>query len=85
VLSPLCGVFYPITVLPDWLQAVSWVLPPTYVFEGMRAVVMDKIFRADLLLTAIALNLVYLAVALIAFLFAFRQARERGQLLQTGE
>jgi ABC-2 type transport system permease protein len=37
VLSPFVGVFYPISTLPHWMQAVSWALAPTYVFEAMRA------------------------------------------------
>src|SRR4029079_17629535 len=47
VLMPLTCVYYPVSVLPDWLQWVSWLLPPTYVFEGMRALVLDHEFRAD--------------------------------------
>jgi ABC-2 type transport system permease protein len=39
VLSPLVGVFYPIAVLPGWMRAISWVLPPSHVFEAARAVV----------------------------------------------
>jgi len=38
VLSPFVGVFYPISTLPHWMQAVSWVLAPSYVFEEMRAI-----------------------------------------------
>ena len=36
LISPFAGVFYPLSVLPGWMQAVSHVLPPSYVFEGMR-------------------------------------------------
>src|SRR5262249_48021539 len=39
VLMPLTCVYYPVSVLPDWLQVFAWMLPPTYVFEGMRALV----------------------------------------------
>src|SRR4051794_8280112 len=34
---PLACVYYPVSVLPPWLQYVAWALPPPYVFEGMRA------------------------------------------------
>jgi ABC-2 type transport system permease protein len=85
VLAPICGVYYPVAVLPEWLQVISWTLPPTHVFEGMRAVVIDGVFRADLMVSAILLNLAYLAASLLTFLWAFRRARERGQLLATGE
>lgn len=85
LLAPICGVYYPVATLPTWLQHISWLLPPTYVFEGMRSVMLAHVFRADLLIQAVALNVLYIALGLAAFLFAFRQARERGQLLQTGE
>ena len=39
LVSPFAGVFYPLSILPAWMQAVAAVLPPSYVFEGMRAVV----------------------------------------------
>ncbi len=85
VLAPICGVYYPISTLPTWLQPLSWALPPTHVFEGMRAIMIDHVFRGDLMVSAVALNLVYIAGSLATLLFAFRSARERGQLLQAGE
>jgi ABC-2 type transport system permease protein len=39
VLSPFAGVFYPIATLPPWMQAVSRLLAPSYVFEALRALV----------------------------------------------
>ena len=36
LLSPFAAVFYPLAVLPQWMQGVAHVLPPAYVFEGMR-------------------------------------------------
>lgn len=39
VLSPFVGVFYPLSVLPGWMQAVGHALPPTRVFESMRGMV----------------------------------------------
>jgi ABC-2 type transport system permease protein len=85
ILMPLTCVYYPVAVLPEWLQPVSWALPPTYVFEGMRALVMDHVFRADLMLQALALNACYFALAVVAFLQLLKSARRAGSLLQTGE
>jgi ABC-2 type transport system permease protein len=84
-LTPVAGVYYPVSTLPAWLQPVAYALPPAYVFEGMRAVMLEHRFRADLLLYAAGLNLFYLAVALGVFLFIFGVARRRGLLLQVGE
>src|SRR3954447_21256866 len=85
VLMPLTCVYYPVSVLPDWLQVIAWALPPTYVFEGMRALVMEQVFRADLMVEAFALNAIYLAAAVIAFLALLNSSRRAGSLLQTGE
>lgn len=84
-LQPISGVYYPIEVLPQWLQYVAFLLPSSHVFEGMRAVLIDHAFRADLLLTALLLNVVYLTGGIIAFLFFFRAARIGGQLVHVGE
>jgi ABC-2 type transport system permease protein len=85
LLLPLTCVYYPVAVLPGWLQALAWALPPTYVFEGMRALLIDHVFRADLMLWALALNAIYFVAAILAFLALLRSARVVGSLMQTGE
>ncbi len=84
-LAPISCVYYPVSILPDWLQPVAWALPSTHVFEGMRAVLFEHTFRTDYLLSAVALDLVYLALGAAIFFIAFRDARRRGALLQMGE
>ncbi len=42
IVSPFAGVFYPLAVLPGWMRAIAAILPPSYVFEGMRAVVSGR-------------------------------------------
>jgi ABC-2 type transport system permease protein len=85
VIMPLVCVYYPVSVLPDWLQVVAWMLPPTYVFEGMRALVMEHDFRADLMIQAFALNALYFSAGVVAFLQLLKSSRRAGSLLQTGE
>jgi len=82
---PLTCVYYPVAVLPHWLQYVAWALPPTYVFEGMRALLISHVFRADLMLEALAFNAVLFAAASLAFMLLLRSARVQGSLLHTGE
>jgi ABC-2 type transport system permease protein len=84
-LMPLACVYYPVQVLPDWLQYVAWSLPPTYVFEGMRAVLIDHVFRTDLMLAALGLNALLLLASFAAFLALLRSARRAGSLLSGGE
>ncbi len=84
-LAPLSGIYYPIDVLPGWLQPVAWALPSSHVFEGMRSVLLGDGFRPDLLAASMALNGVYLILAGAWFLITLRIARVRGLLLQQGE
>lgn len=85
LLMPLTCVYYPVSVLPAWLQAVAWSLPPTYVFEGMRALLIDHQFRADLMVEAFAINAVLFAGAIKGFMVHLGAARRNGALLQSGE
>jgi ABC-2 type transport system permease protein len=82
---PLTCVYYPVAILPVWLQYFAWALPPTYVFEGMRALVTDHVFRADLMAQAFAFNVVLFAAASFAFFKLLQSARVQGSLLQTSE
>ncbi|HEV7409005.1 MAG TPA: ABC transporter permease [Bradyrhizobium sp.] len=82
---PLACVYYPVSVLPHWLQVVAWALPPTYVFEGMRALLIDHVFRADLMVDALLINAVLFIVSFAIFLGLLNSARRAGSLLQGGE
>ncbi len=84
-LMPLACVYYPVSVLPGWLQYLAWALPPTYVFEGMRALMVDKVFRADLMFQALAINAALFVASFAGFLALLRSARRHGSLIQSGE
>ena len=84
-MMPLACIYYPVTVLPHWLQHVAWALPPTYVFEGMRALLIEHVFRTDLMVDALAINVALIAASFAVFLVLLRSARQHGSLIQTGE
>ncbi|HXW73090.1 MAG TPA: ABC transporter permease [Methylocella sp.] len=85
VIQPLGCIFYPVTSLPNWLQPISWMLPPTYVFEGLRGVLATHHLRGDLMLTGFAIDALLFAAAALAFARLLTRARRAGSLLQTGE
>jgi ABC-2 type transport system permease protein len=82
---PLTCVYYPVSTLPAWLQPVAWALPPTAVFEGMRALVLEHVFRADLMLWALSLNLLWIAAGAASLAWLLAASRRSGSLLQIGE
>ena len=85
VIAPISGVYYPVAVLPSWMQALAWGIPSTHVFEGMRMVLLRGVFPWDHFWVAVALNVVYLALGAMVFAWAMHDARNRGTLLQMGE
>ena len=78
VLSPFVGVFYPLSTLPRWMRVISHALPPSYVFEGMRAVVAGRAVPAGTLAAGFALSVLAILLACWFFVRVFRYAVETG-------
>jgi ABC-2 type transport system permease protein len=85
VVQPLGCVYYPVSTLPGWLHPICWALPPTYVFEGLRGVLIDHVLRTDLMFTGLAIDSLLFAGAAFGFARLIVSARKAGTLLQTGE
>ena len=85
ILLPVACVYYPVSTLPRWLQPVALALPPTYVFEGLRALMTQQVLRADLMLRAFLINAVWLGAAFLFFQHLLRSSRLNGGLLRLGE
>jgi ABC-2 type transport system permease protein len=79
-IAPFVGVYYPVSVLPGWMQAVSRVLPPSYVFEGMRAIIRHAPWHVTDLVIGFALSVLYILAAAIFFRQVFRTAVRTGLL-----
>jgi ABC-2 type transport system permease protein len=82
---PISGIYYPMEVLPVWMQAIGYAFPPAHVFEGMRAVLLESRMDWGHLAAAVGLNLVYIGLAVGAFLHVVKVARIKGLLLSMGE
>jgi ABC-2 type transport system permease protein len=80
LLSPFVGVYYPLATLPAWMRAVGYLLPPSYVFEGMRALISGGPFSAAGLLLGSALAIVQVLLASYFFARVFRYTVRTGLL-----
>lgn len=80
LLQPISAVFYPLSVLPPWLQRIAVFLPSTHVFEGMRATLHSGRPALGSLGAAFALNALWLAAAGAFFGWMIRKVREKGYL-----
>jgi len=81
------GVYYPVDVLPGWLQALSSLSPATYVIRGMRAALMDGADLAALwpeVWPALLIGVISIPVGLGLFVRVERYAKRTGRLKRSG-
>lgn len=82
VLQPISAVFYPVSVLPQWLHPAASVMPASYVFEGMRQIIEHGHIAPHYLWCAFGLNVVYMILSAATFSHFFEQARRKGYLVK---
>jgi ABC-2 type transport system permease protein len=82
IVQPFSAVFYPVESLPTWMQWVAKILPTSYIFEGMRTVLVTKSIDTIQLLIATVLNVIYLGVALWFFNESYKKAQETGMIVK---
>jgi ABC-2 type transport system permease protein len=80
LLSPFAAVFYPLAVLPQWMQWVARALPPAYVFEGMRALLAGRPFPGFQLLQGSLVAALELLLAAYFYGRIYRHAVRTGLL-----
>lgn len=83
--QPISCVFYPLEVLPGWLQPVAWANPAAHVFEGMRAVLAGGPAPWTNLAWAVSLNMLLLVAVVAWFHRTFAYCKEQGLLVRVGE
>ncbi|MDP3880052.1 MAG: ABC transporter permease [Dehalococcoidales bacterium] len=85
VSSLLAGVYYPTSVLPDWLEPLSRFLPLTYALDGLRLTILKGYSLSQIpldLFVLLAFSLVLTPLALLVFRQALRKAKMDGSLTQ---
>ena len=84
-LAPLGCIYYPIEILPDWLQIIANLLPLVHIFEEMRNILIDNIINYYDVLKAFLISLVYFALGVFVFYYSYEGAKKRGTLINMGE
>lgn len=84
-LAPFSAVYYPVSILPVWMQHIASALPSAHAFEGLRTLVQKGTVDTHSLLMAFGLNCFYLIISISFLQMSFNNARRNGTLLQTGE
>jgi len=80
-----CGITYPVSVLPGWMQSVAAWLPQTYVIHGMRSAVLTGASLPELLpdlLPLLGFGVFWMAAGYVAFVWMERRVHRSGALGQ---
>jgi len=83
--QPISAVFYPVSILPSFLQTLARYVPASYVFEGMRSTISANSFPIKELLWSSGLNGIYIFIAFFVFHFVFKIVKKKGLLTRIGE
>tara|TARA_Y200000002_G_scaffold380229_1_gene391248 strand:- start:1679 stop:2470 length:792 start_codon:yes stop_codon:yes gene_type:complete len=84
-LAPLGCIYYPIEILPNWLQFIAKLLPLVHIFEEMRNILIHDIINYFQIIKAILISFVYFVIGIIIFYLAYNGAKDRGTLINMGE
>jgi len=84
LLQPVSAVFYPVAILPVWLQKIAFLVPASHVFESLRAFLAGQEVLARRLVFAAGLDIVYMFGAAAISAHAYRRVRELGLLSRPG-
>ena len=84
-LAPLGCIYYPIEILPEWLQLIAKFLPLVHLFEEMRNILIEDIVNYYAIFKACIISLIYFIVGIIIFYLSYNGAKIRGTLINMGE
>ena len=87
VLLLVSGVYYEVSVLPEWMQAIATVSPVTYALEGSRAALQDGAGISELwdsISVLLVMGVVFVPLGLFVFHLGERYAKKTGKLKRSG-
>ena len=84
-LAPLGCIYYPIEILPQWLQIIAKLLPLVHIFEEMRNILIYDIINYLQILKATFISLLYFVFGIVIFYTSYSGAKDRGTLINMGE
>ena len=78
MLAPFAGVFYPLSTLPTIMRYIAHALPPSYIFESMRAAVAGKPVALPPLFLGLFFAVLYIFLAGWLFVRTYSHAKQTG-------
>ena len=84
-LAPLGCIYYPIEILPEWLQIISKLLPLVHIFEEMRNILIYDSVSYIQIFKAVLISFIYFVLGVVIFYWSYKGAKDRGTLINMGE
>ena len=84
-LAPLGCIYYPLEILPSWLQLIAKLLPLVHIFEEMRNILIYDTVNYYQILKATLISFMYFVLGIIVFYWSYNGAKKRGTLINIGE
>ena len=84
-IAPLGCIYYPVEILPNWIQPIALGLPLAHIFEETRNILVNQTVDFKNIYYAILLNLIYLCLSISIFYKSFSSAKKNGTLVNIGE
>ena len=84
-LAPLGCIYYPVEILPEWLQIIAKLLPLVHIFEEMRNILIYDIVNYTQIFKAVFISFLYFVIGVATFYISYSGARNRGTLINIGE
>lgn len=78
IVSPFSAIYYPVSILPDWAQKISSLLPTSYIFEGMREVINTGNVDSTKIIVSLILSIIYLALSIYFLKSSFNKLMNKG-------
>ena len=84
-IAPIGCIYYPVEILPNWLQPIALALPLAHIFEETRSILITNTVHYSNIYHALMLNMIYLFLAICTFYYSFKTAKIKGSLINVGE
>ncbi|TCZ72295.1 ABC transporter permease [Paenibacillus albiflavus] len=78
----ICGFMFPVTILPNWVQPLSYLLPPTWAIELLRQAATEQVSAAfnTTLYALLLITVIYFILGMLCYRAVLRKARVIGKL-----
>ena len=84
-LAPLGCIYYPVEILPNWLQVIAKFLPLVHIFEELRNILINNVLSVQAIIYSIIISFFYFIFGILIFYIAYFGAKKRGNLINMGE